>query len=1226
MNKGQTFIHTIGLDSYRSINQHFQTIVEQQRQFHQWLEDIVTDCKAAFEKPDIRLLPKTPTVKRSKKKTKKRDSSDVFEQPSKKSLRDNDETDVEEEQPRRRPQRRAASRTVSSSSSKASQTRKKKKVSGDGPQLSITKVIEKENSEPVLESTPENDRLHIPKSMPNVMPIKMSPLRKHTVTGPCMKKAGPGHVKDKVLVFEDLMELSSPTTPQNNSCTTTPKNNNSCSTTPVTQKKLYSAVESNLYEETIPVPETPEQNNNVSTPDTVKGPEKQVLVSSVVTPSRNNNNPSNVTETPNTTLTPLAHTGPKERRQSSRRSSTCRRSRRTSRASLRKSLKMIASQSKLEMTKLRSQLQIPAMASTAIVNQDSPSTEGFLKDTATTERKVVHTKLKLKKKEIPVDDSSVVSSQQLSKTSNSSGGEENDNSASCQQQSNQSDKVLDTPKTSCNEDEWFYEEVVQNLKIVYVEDSDIEQLSDIDDVKKSDPDSEACEKNNAGRKRGRSTFNAKDINNEVSESSPLKEKTSPTDVSSDTASVNKKPVCANTRTKQRKNTATSSVSSNDDLALDRDSGLGKDSDITRSTRSKMRKPNAATSSVDDSDADDERMAEEEVVPVRQSTRTKQRKQTASTASTTSDLGDSSSEPPLRTSSRTKQRKNTAALSASSADDEVMEVDGNSQIRQSTRSKARKPRAAPMSVSSDEGDDPFLMPDAPPMRSTRTKTRKRQLDEDNSADESISKKSCTEHSISQVEDSFEQLERLCNSSADFSNREISTPKSSDNSDTGSAEKLTPSAKPPSFVNNLSKVLPPSALSTGIMKSFIKNKNSPAKLTIKEQQELRKKELSEKQKKDEQRLQQRDALLKIRIEEQRKKREERMKKAADQRQLLQKHDIDLKNKLQRQREEKLQQTENLREEKMREEREKQRIRLKKMQEAEERRKLDEEERLRKLKEQEEEEKRLKDLQAKKKEQEQRERQRLILEERRRQEERAAQVERERQAEQERLKLALEEERQKEAERQRLREQREKAAALAQAEKERLELEKRKERELQLKKNLEKQKEMARKQQEKWDKQKEEQKRQAAELQNLIAKHNASVTAPTQVKKAPLPKPTFINTTQNMSQSTNSDSYEMTPVRKYSRNSDNYDITDMKSDDSTDDDEKPRRKIPAWAQGPNLKASLINQHYHPPNLPQLFGPIDPPDLNLLFNKKKARFNKRTSSAHWDSPIMKPGTTFLN
>lgn len=46
----------------------------------------------------------------------------------------------------------------------------------------------------------------------------------------------------------------------------------------------------------------------------------------------------------------------------------------------------------------------------------------------------------------------------------------------------------------------------------------------------------------------------------------------------------------------------------------------------------------------------------------------------------------------------------------------------------------------------------------------------------------------------------------------------------------------------------------------------------------------------------------------------------------------------------------------------------------------------------------------------------------------------------------------------------------------------------------------------------------------------------------------------------------SYEMSPVKKIIRTAtdENYDITDLKSDDSTDDESKPRKKIPLWAQG--------------------------------------------------------------
>ena len=58
-----------------------------------------------------------------------------------------------------------------------------------------------------------------------------------------------------------------------------------------------------------------------------------------------------------------------------------------------------------------------------------------------------------------------------------------------------------------------------------------------------------------------------------------------------------------------------------------------------------------------------------------------------------------------------------------------------------------------------------------------------------------------------------------------------------------------------------------------------------------------------------------------------------------------------------------------------------------------------------------------------------------------------------------------------------------------------------------------------------------------------------------------------------------------------------------------------------GALLKAALIKQHLHPPNLDLVFSVIEPPDLNQMFVKKKARFNKRTSSAHWDTPILQPG-----
>jgi inner centromere protein len=39
-------------------------------------------------------------------------------------------------------------------------------------------------------------------------------------------------------------------------------------------------------------------------------------------------------------------------------------------------------------------------------------------------------------------------------------------------------------------------------------------------------------------------------------------------------------------------------------------------------------------------------------------------------------------------------------------------------------------------------------------------------------------------------------------------------------------------------------------------------------------------------------------------------------------------------------------------------------------------------------------------------------------------------------------------------------------------------------------------------------------------------------------------------------------MTPQSK--KRCDNYDIDDMNSEDSTDDEDKPRKEIPTWASG--------------------------------------------------------------
>ncbi|XP_056013682.1 inner centromere protein-like [Ostrea edulis] len=261
--------------------------------------------------------------------------------------------------------------------------------------------------------------------------------------------------------------------------------------------------------------------------------------------------------------------------------------------------------------------------------------------------------------------------------------------------------------------------------------------------------------------------------------------------------------------------------------------------------------------------------------------------------------------------------------------------------------------------------------------------------------------------------------------------------------------------------------------------------------------------------------------------------------------------------------------------------------------------------------------------KKEFEEQERLKKKAEERKKFEERMAEFERERVAEHETLKKIEEE---KIRERQKLREERERQLAKERRDKERLDMAKRKPKDLELKQKMEKIQELEKKRMLEEERRRQELKERERAIQSIVNKHN--MAAHTVITG--LPKPN-LNSTLTVEQPINSqekmpspNSYEMTPAKtcfpkKVSLES--YDISDLHSDDSTDEDEAPKKKVLTWALGASLKAALIQQHYHPPDLNILFTEIEPPDLNELFVKKKARFNKRTSSAIWNSPILKPG-----
>ncbi|NXN92779.1 INCEA protein, partial [Rhinopomastus cyanomelas] len=76
------------------------------------------------------------------------------------------------------------------------------------------------------------------------------------------------------------------------------------------------------------------------------------------------------------------------------------------------------------------------------------------------------------------------------------------------------------------------------------------------------------------------------------------------------------------------------------------------------------------------------------------------------------------------------------------------------------------------------------------------------------------------------------------------------------------------------------------------------------------------------------------------------------------------------------------------------------------------------------------------------------------------------------------------------------------------------------------------------------------------------------------------------------------------------------DLNSDDSTDDENEPRKPVPAWAGGSLLNEAIVHQYYHPVDVDQIFGLIPMPRLEDIFGKSKPRYFKRTSSAVWHSP----------
>jgi len=419
-------------------------------------------------------------------------------------------------------------------------------------------------------------------------------------------------------------------------------------------------------------------------------------------------------------------------------------------------------------------------------------------------------------------------------------------------------------------------------------------------------------------------------------------------------------------------------------------------------------------------------------------------------------------------------------------------------------------------------------------------------------------------------------------------------------------------------------------TGI-KSFVKRADSPKRETEEERQrkkaaELKKKEALRKKNLDEQNLKKQKQL-----EERKKLREEREKRFAEQKAKLQEEE-DLKKE---QMEYKLQQASKTKEEirKQRElqEQKKREVRELKKAEAEHRRLKEEEEHRKKAIDQIEEERRRAEMMQRKAEYEEQERHRKRVENEKAEKERLRVIEEDRILYEERKMREFEEKEQhrlqvdKKLKEEREHERLERALQQERMRKAEKEIEEGKKRE----NEREKAKEKLREEIKLNIKQEKELKGNQYNSKVLINAHN------NKAKNSPLNavgKENFKSPGVGIASSIKSPAayhpkhkktgYNPPKVPLMIRESiyTSYGIDDLGSDDSTDDESEPTKRIPSWAQGSNLKIQLHTQFYTNINPDDIFINCNHPcSLADIFKKKKERYFKRTSSAHWTSPILR-------
>ena len=68
-------------------------------------------------------------------------------------------------------------------------------------------------------------------------------------------------------------------------------------------------------------------------------------------------------------------------------------------------------------------------------------------------------------------------------------------------------------------------------------------------------------------------------------------------------------------------------------------------------------------------------------------------------------------------------------------------------------------------------------------------------------------------------------------------------------------------------------------------------------------------------------------------------------------------------------------------------------------------------------------------------------------------------------------------------------------------------------------------------------------------------------------------------------------------------NAGLEDLNSGTDTDDEDNPKKQVPKWAEGTQLRTALLKQCYMGPDVDNIFFTIEDPDLTVMFNQEHRR-----------------------